>query len=232
MSIQVIKRAASGHTNPANRRWPTLLVAQRARRQLVSYDPTAGDRLSELWGRRGAQWERPNKSCDKCVQVGIEAGHVKAPSKRLRAQCEAASSSPMSMPDDWKLLAIEHIFDCRCATPGAPPARAHLYSCRVRRGPTDAATSTGRRRSTWRMGASRRRRCARTSSIWCWGTSSARWATRKARTPCCGTLALADFDNSAVSKQEVDAKLDAWEVQGARIRKEARRLQPEGTAET
>ena len=74
MSIQVIKRA--GHTNPANRRWPTLLVAQRARRQLVSYDPTAGDRLSELWGRRGAQWERPNKSCDKCVQVGINAGHV------------------------------------------------------------------------------------------------------------------------------------------------------------
>ena len=85
MSIQVIKRA--GYTNPANRRWPTLLVAQRARRQLVSYDPTAGDRLSELWGRRGAQWERPNKSCDKCVQVGINAGHVKAPSKRLRPQC-------------------------------------------------------------------------------------------------------------------------------------------------
>ena len=129
MSIQVIKRAASGHTNPANRRWPTLLVAQRARRQLVSYDPTAGDRLSELWGRRGAQWERPNKYCDKCVQVGIEAGHVKAPSKRLRAQCEAASSSPMSMPDDKKLLAIERIFDCRCAA--APPARAHNALSRV-----------------------------------------------------------------------------------------------------
>ena len=45
-------------------------------------------------------------------------------------------------------------------------------------------------------------------------------------------LALADFDNSAVSNEEVEAKLDAWEVQGARIRKEARRLQPEGTAET
>ena len=67
VSIKVIKRAASGHTNPANRRWPTLLVAQRARRQLVSYDPTAGDRLSELWGRRGAQWERPNKSCDRSL---------------------------------------------------------------------------------------------------------------------------------------------------------------------
>ena len=45
-------------------------------------------------------------------------------------------------------------------------------------------------------------------------------------------LALADFDNSAVSNEEVDAKLDAWEVQGARIRNEARRLQREGAAET
>ena len=45
-------------------------------------------------------------------------------------------------------------------------------------------------------------------------------------------LALADFDNSAVSNEEVDAKLDAWEEQGARIRKEARRLQREVAAET
>ena len=39
-------------------------------------------------------------------------------------------------------------------------------------------------------------------------------------------------DNSAVSNEEVDAKLDAWEVQGARTRNEARRLQREGAAET
>jgi len=45
-------------------------------------------------------------------------------------------------------------------------------------------------------------------------------------------LALAELDNSAVSNEEVDAKLDAWEVQGAQIRKEARRLQREGAAET
>ena len=38
--------------------------------------------------------------------------------------------------------------------------------------------------------------------------------------------------NSAVSNEEVDAQLDAWEVQGAQIRKEARRLQREGAAET
>jgi len=40
------------------------------------------------------------------------------------------------------------------------------------------------------------------------------------------------LDNSAVSNEEVDAKLDAWEEQGARIRKEARRLQREVAAET
>jgi len=45
-------------------------------------------------------------------------------------------------------------------------------------------------------------------------------------------LALADFDNSAVSNEEVDAKLDAWEEQSARFRKEARRLQREVAAET
>ena len=56
-------------------------------------------------------------------------------------------------------------------------------------------------------------------------------ATPKARTPCCGWRSLTST-NSAVSNEVVDAKLDAWEVQGARIRKEARRLQREGTAET
>ena len=33
------------------------------------------------------------------------------------------------MPDDWKLLAIERIFDCRCAA--APPARARNALSRV-----------------------------------------------------------------------------------------------------
>ena len=70
-----------------------------------------------------------NKYCDAHIPEGIAAGHIK--SKRQRVQSEAASSSVTSMPDDWKLLAIERIFDCRCATPAAPPARAHnaLTSC-------------------------------------------------------------------------------------------------------
>ena len=38
----------------------------------------------------------------------------------------------MSTPADWKLLAIERIFDCRCATPAALPARAPTMHSRVR----------------------------------------------------------------------------------------------------
>ena len=37
---------------------------------------------------------------------------------------------------------------------------------------------------------------------------------------------------SAVSNEVVDAKLDGWELQGALIRKEARRLQRQGAADT
>jgi len=47
-----------------------------------------------------------NKYCDAHIPEGIAAGHIK--SKRQRAQSEAASSSVTSMPDDWKLLAIEY----------------------------------------------------------------------------------------------------------------------------
>ena len=140
------------------------------------------------------------------------------------------------MPDDWKLLAIERIFDSRCATSVPPPRRSSrpcptLMHCP--RAAPGAASSTVRTPSTRRMGSSRRRRCAITSSIWCWllghferkegdskGTHTMLW------------LALVDFDNSAVSNEVVDAKLDGWELQGALIRKEARRLQRQGAADT
>ena len=68
-----------------------------------------------------------------------------------------------------------------------------------------------------------------------WSTSS--WATSSARrgerdeygVRTMAWLSPADFDGSStVSKQEVDAKLDEWETLGARVRKEARRLQREG----
>ena len=42
-------------------------------------------------------------------------------------------------------------------------------------------------------------------------------------------LHCSNFDSSStVSKQEVDAKLDEWETLGARVRKEACRLQRQG----
>ena len=54
----------------------------------------------------------PNKYCDAHIPEGQAAGHVKRP----RSQSAAASSSTLvSMPEEWKLLSIERIFDCRCA---------------------------------------------------------------------------------------------------------------------
>ena len=51
----------------------------------------------------------------------------------------------------------------------------------------------------------------------------------KARTPCCGWRSTT---RPCPTRRSVDAKLDAWEEQSARIRKEARRLQREVAAET
>ena len=99
------------------------------------HDPGARDCLSDLSEGQGAQWERGQQYyCDAHIPEGIAAGHIK--SKRQRVQSEAASSSVTSMPDDWKLLAIERIFDCRCATtpPLLPPVGAQ-HSCIVRARP-------------------------------------------------------------------------------------------------
>ena len=94
----------------------------------MCYDPTRPEIVGLNRGWQGAQWDIAHKHGDlaSCIQKGQEAGHIQAPSKRSWAQCEAASSSPMSMPDDWKLLVIERIFACRCAA--APPALAESVS--------------------------------------------------------------------------------------------------------
>ena len=87
---------------PACRR--TGRSALHCRRQLVSYGPTRPEIVGLNWVRQGAQWDIARKHGDlaSCIQKGQEAGHIQAPSKRSWAQCEAASSSPMSMPDDRK----------------------------------------------------------------------------------------------------------------------------------
>ena len=99
---------------------------------LVPPDPGAQDCLSDLSEGQGAQWERGQQYyCDAHIPEGIAAGHIK--SKRQRVQSEAASSSVTSMPDDWKLLAIERILDSRCATtpPLLPPVpNTHALSAR------------------------------------------------------------------------------------------------------
>ena len=164
-------------------------------------------------------------------QKGQEAGHIKAPSKRSWAQCKAASSSPMSMPDDWKLLSIERTFDCRCAIPAAPPARAHnaLTSCAA--WPHRCCNLDGKDAVDMENGCiTEQEMCANVEYLVLGHFERKQGDTKGTHTML--WLALADFDHSAVSNDVVDAKLDAWEVQGARIRKEARRLQREAQGET
>eukprot|EP00964_Phaeocystis_antarctica_P045957 scaffold26500_cov59-Phaeocystis_antarctica.AAC.1 len=64
----------------------------------------------QVCARTGARNGRaPHKYCDAHIPEGWAAGHVKRP----RSQSAAASSSTLvSMPEEWKLLSIECIFDC------------------------------------------------------------------------------------------------------------------------
>ena len=136
----------------------------------------------------------------------------------------------MSMPDDWKLLAIERIVDCRCATPAALPARAPTMHSRVRM-PHPGADLDGKDAVDMENGRITEEEMRTNVEYLVLGRFKRKEGDAKG-THIMLCLALADFDNSAVSNEEVDAKLDAWEVQGARIRNEARRLQREGAAET
>ena len=198
----------------------------------MSYDPTRPEIVGLNWVRQGAQWDIAHKHGDlaSCIQKGQEAGHIQAPSKRSWAQCEAASSSTMRMPDDWKLLAIERIFDCRCATPAALPARAPTLHSRVRM-PHPGADLDGKDAVDVENGRIMEEEMRTNVEYLLLGHFKRKEGDAKGMHIMLW-LALADFDNSAVSNEEVDAKLDAWEVQGARIRNEARRLQREGAAET
>ena len=136
----------------------------------------------------------------------------------------------MSMPDDWKLLATERIFDCRCATPAALPARAPTMHSRVRM-PHPGADLDGKDAVDMENGRITEEEMRTNVEYLVLGRFKRKEGDAKG-THIMLCLALADFDNSAVSNEEVDAKLDAWEVQGARIRNEAGRLQREGAAET
>ena len=132
----------------------------------------------------------------------------------------------MSMPDDWKLLVIERIFDCRCAA--APPARAHNALSRV-------CGMAPQMLQPRRQGRGRHGERVHHEEEMCANVEYlvlGHFERKVGDTKGTHTMLWLALDNSAVSNEEVDAKLDAWEVQGARIRNEARRLQREGAAET
>jgi len=188
-------------------------------------------RVCQKAGARNGK--RPNKYCDapSCTQVGIDEGHITCGGKKQRAQSPAASSSPVSMPDSWQLLAIKGIFDCRCTRPAPcrippdakPSARAPLSPRLCKLDSKDNIAQENGLISEEEMVASVEylvlghfKREERDE----YGIRTMAW------------LSPADFDDSStVSKQEVDAKLDEWETLGARVRTEARRLQREGATE-
>ena len=189
--------------------------------------PAAECRVCQKPGARNGRL--PNKYCNEasCMQVGIDEGHIAHAGKRQKAQSPAACSSPVSMPDTWQLLEIKGIFDCRCTRPAPcriPPdtnrKRSSLSPRLCKLDSKDNIAQENGLISEEEMVASVEylvlghfKREERDE----YGVRTMAW------------LSPADFDGSStVSKQEVDAKLDEWETLGARVRKEARRLQREG----
>ena len=164
-------------------------------------------RVCQKAGARNGK--RPNKYCDapSCTQVGIDEGHITCGGKKQRAQSPAASSSPVSMPDSWQLLAIKGIFDCRLCKLDSKDNIAQENGL---------ISEEEMVASVEYLVLGHFKREERDE----YGIRTMAW------------LSPADFDDSStVSKQEVDAKLDEWETLGARVRTEARRLQREGATE-
>ena len=92
-------------------------------RRLALMTPTPGTAAECLICQKpGARnGKSPNKYCDRTRpgasrrQEGIEAGHIAHGGKRQRGgQSPAAWPLPVSMPEHWKLLSMQGIFDCRC----------------------------------------------------------------------------------------------------------------------
>ena len=128
------------------------------------------------------------------------------------------------------MLAIERIFDLQVCHPRRPPTRAPTMHSRVRM-PHPGADLDGKDAVDMEKGRITEEEVRTNVEYMVLGHFTRKEGDAKGMHTMLW-LALADFDNSAVSNEEVDAKLDAWEEQGARIRNEARRLQREGAAET
>ena len=194
--------------------------------------PTAECQVCARTGARNGR--APHKYCDAHIPEGQAAGHVKRP----RPQPAAASSSTLvSMPEEWKLLSIERIFDCRCALtfpPLLPPKRPCQHALRLTRLARmrcRCCKLDGKDAVDVENGLITEEEMRSNVEYLVLGHFERKEGDTKGKHTMLW-LALSDFDDSAVSNEVVDAKLDGWELQGAQIRKEARRLQRQGAAET
>lgn len=84
---------------PALAHDPNLWLVKLSKEAVSELFEHRYDEVQSSWGAMIDQ-EEATGYLASCIQKGQEPGHIQAPSKPSWAQCEAASSSPMSMPDD------------------------------------------------------------------------------------------------------------------------------------
>ena len=194
--------------------------------------PTGPCRVCGAEGRNG---KAPNKYCDQHIEEGILAKHIK--SKRARPASPATSSaSQTSLPDGWKLLSIETVVDCR-----------HDPSAETRPCPSHTAASLTRKLSLHVLTvcwlSPRVVRCCTPDDLLdevaaengfddedmiagaeylVLGHFERRAGDRHGRHAMLW-LSPADLQASPIAEEAVDEKLDEWERESARRRKEARR---------
>ena len=120
---------------------------------------------------------------------------------------------------DDELLAIEHIFDCRCATPAALPARAPTMHSHVRM-PHPGADLDGKDAVDMENGRNTEEEMRTNVEYLVLGRFKRKEGDAKG-THIMLYLALADFDNSAVSNEEATL---SWTPGRCRAREFARRL--------
>jgi hypothetical protein len=201
-----------------------------------------------ICGATGRNGKAPHKYCDQHIEEGILAQHIK--SKRVRTASPASTSTQRqsSLPDGWKLLSIESIIDCRhvprrpnnapppCVRPGKRAARGR-GPCTARSAPARPLTARPHVRG----------RCCKPDELdevdaengledeemissieyLVLGHFERRDGDKKGRDAMVW-LSPTDFEESRVAAAAVDAKLDEWERESARRRKEARKRAREG----
>jgi len=163
---------------------------------------------------------------------GILAGHISS-SKRARTISPATSTSSTQAasckPEEWKLLSIEKVYDCRYAVPFPPsPPKPHLVlrfgdfrllcTCRRSCKPESFIDEVDAENG---IGLEEEERIMSTEYL-VLGHFERREGDKKGRNALLW-LSLDDMQESQVTDAAVDAALDKWEEESAHIRKEARK---------